>query len=140
MSPRCVLSVVRASLRASACEPAVLRSSLLAASSSSHRLLGGFQPALQLGQTAADGLLQHAVGIVLFLETSPGAFELGLDLRDLDPALIGLDQLARSLVPCLLERHLDPAKLDGELSAKLILVGLYVRRPTLGWSSRSADW
>ena len=50
--------------------------------------------------------------------------ERGLELGDLDAALVRLDELASGFVPGLVPRHLDAAKLDGELRAQLILVGL----------------
>ena len=93
-----------------------------------HRFLRGFEPAFKLRQPAPDGLLEHPVRVLLLVQAPFDALKLGVDLRNLDPALIGFDQFACRLVLRLFQRHLDPAKLDGKLGAQLVLVGLDIGR------------
>jgi hypothetical protein len=87
---------------------------------------GGFQALLEFRQPAADGLLEHPVRILLLLQPRLHPLHVGLEVADLDAALVRLDQLARRLFLGLVQRHLDAAKLDRIFGAELILVGLDV--------------
>ena len=88
--------------------------------------LGSLDTALQVRQAAPDGLLQHAIGVLVLLHAPFDGGELFLEHNDLDAALIALDQLARGLVLGLFQRHLDPAQRDGKLRPELVLVGLNI--------------
>ncbi len=82
------------------------------------------EPTLELGQTAADGLLQHAVRVLFFLQAALDRLKLSLDLGDFDAALVGLHQFPGGLVLGLFQGDLDAAELDGEFRPELILLGL----------------
>ena len=88
------------------------------------RFLCGFEPAVEIGKAALDGLLQHPVRVLVFLQLRLHRGEVDVEGGDFGAALIGLDQLARGLLSGLVERNLDFTQLDGELGAELILVGL----------------
>ena len=126
MSPRCVLSVERASFRASAWEPAVLRSSLLAASSSAIASLAA------LSRPSSSGRRRRMVCSSTRLALS---FSCRRPLVPSSSVLISEISTRRLLAStssraalslAFSSADLDPAKLDGELGAKLILVGLDV--------------